>query len=338
MEKPFFTLITPVYNIERLIAKTIDSAISQTFTDWEMVLIDDGSPDNAGKICDEYAEKDNRIKVIHKANEGLAEARNVGIDNARGQYFIIFEGSDLFPNENTLQTVYNDLVNHTVDVYFGRLADVDENTGKIFGTQKEYCVSGEVNGGKELFCTLFDKGDVLALSSPVNKAFKTEFVKKNDLRFCKGIYHDDDEWLPRAISLSGSAFFTDKIIYYAMAWDGSLGGAVSDKSLTKKACDKTFIAKRCIEDMNARVNENKSAFIKKFTEYYVRLYIDGVCALNTVKNKECLAAIRKSVVENKAVFSYMQNCASKRLKLLGALKRVFGLNFAIKLILKRYGK
>ena len=335
--KPFFTLITPVYNIEKLLAKTIDSALSQTFTDWEMVLIDDGSPDNAGKVCDEYVKKDKRIKVVHKKNEGLAEARNVGLDNACGKYFIILEGSDLFPNEKTLEKIYDDLSKNEVDIYFGLLADVDENTGKIFGTQKEYHLNGLVVGGKKLFCTLYDNAEWLAVSSPVNKVFKTEFVKKNGLRFYKGIYHDDDEWLPRAISLSETAYFTNEIIYYAMAWEGCFGQMVSDKSLTKKAVDKTFIAKRCIEDIYSRNKGEKSDFIKKYTEYYVRMYIDGVCALNKVKDKDYRSKIKQSAKQN-SVFNYMKNCESKNLKRLGKIKAILGFNFAVKMILKRYGE
>lgn len=338
MKTPFFTLITPVYNIEKLLSKTIESARSQTFTDWEMVLIDDGSPDNAGKICDEYAAKDNRIKVVHKKNEGLAEARNDGVDNALGKYFIILEGSDLFPDENTLENIYKDLSENEVDIYFGRLADVDENTGKVFGEQKKYCVKGLQKGGKELFCTLYDNEDTLALSSPVNKVFKTDYVKGNNLRFYKGIYHDDDEWLPRAISLSESAYFTDNIIYYAMTWDGCLGGAISDKSLTKKACDKMLIGRHCIEDIRTRFPKEKSAFMSKYTEYFSRMYIGGICALNTVKDAECRERIKKSVKVHSAVFSYMKNCESKNLKILGKIKAVFGINVAVKMILKRYGK
>ena len=176
MKQPFFTLITPVYNIEKLLAATIESALSQTFTDWEMILVDDGSPDNAGKICDEYAAKDKRIKVVHKQNEGLAEARNVGLRNSTGKYFLILEGSDLFPDNTTLEKIYNTLKDGKFDIYFGKLQDVLENSGKIIGEQADYCVNGIFEkGGKELFVKLYDNNDVLALSSPVNKVFRTDF-------------------------------------------------------------------------------------------------------------------------------------------------------------------
>lgn len=77
------SVIVPVYNVEKYINKCIDSIINQTYTNLEIILVDDGSPDNCGKICDEYAKKDKRIKVIHKENGGLSDARNAGIDIAK---------------------------------------------------------------------------------------------------------------------------------------------------------------------------------------------------------------------------------------------------------------
>lgn len=339
MKQPFFTLITPVYNIEKLIAATIESALSQTFTDWEMVLIDDGSPDNAGKICDEYAAKDERIKVVHKQNEGLAEARNVGIRNTTGKYFMIFEGSDLFPENTTLEKIYDVLKDGKYDIYFGKLQDVLENSGKVVGEQADYCVNGEfIAGGKLLFSKLYDNEDYLAMSSPVNKVFRSDFVKGNDLWFYKGIYHDDDEWLPRAISLSDKCYFTNEVIYNALTWDGCLGLAVSEKSLTKKGCDKMFIANRCIKDIYYRFNGENSPFIKKYTEYYVRMYIGGACNLNKVHDEDLRAQLQQSIKDNSAVFSYMKNCESKNLRLLAKLRKILGLKLAIKMLLKRYAE
>lgn len=337
MNKPFFSLITPVYNIEKLISKTIDSALEQTFTDWEMILVDDGSPDNAGKICDEYAKKDSRISVIHKENGGLAAARNTGIEACCGKYFLIFEGSDLLVGDKTLQNIYETLKDNDFDIYFARLQDMMENDGSVTDVQKEYCVNGEfTEGGKELFIKLYDNNDILALSSPVNKLFKTEFVKNNNLWFYKGIYHDDDEWLPRAISLSEKSFFTNDIIYNALTWDGCFGQAVSDKSLTKKACDKMLIALHCCEDVDKRFPEKNTPFKKKYYEYYVRMYIDAVTALNRVKDVECRKRIKKSINDYSGVFKYAKGCESKNLKVLYFLRRLFGIGVAVRLIGKRY--
>ena len=337
MSAPFISLITPVYNIERLIAKTIESALEQTFIDWEMILVDDGSPDNAGKICDEYAAKDSRISVIHKQNGGLAAARNTGIEACSGKYFLIFEGSDLLVSEHTLQDIHDTLIKRDVDIFFARLQDMMEAGWEVTNVQDEYCVNGYFeNGGKELFIKLYDNEDTLALSSPVNKIFRTAFVKENELWFYPGIYHDDDEWLPRTIALSKLSYFTNDIIYNALTWDGCFGGAVSDKTLTKKACDKMLIAEHCCEDIDRRFPEKDTPFKQKYLEYFVRMYIDGIAALNVIKDEECRKQVEKSITEHKRVFEYMKHCESKNLHKLGMIRKLLGISITKRILLKRY--
>lgn len=86
MNMPKVSIIVPVYKAEKYLNRCIDSIIAQTFTDWELLLIDDGSPDRSGDICDEYAKKDIRIRVFHKKNGGVSSARNLGLYNVQGEY------------------------------------------------------------------------------------------------------------------------------------------------------------------------------------------------------------------------------------------------------------
>ena len=91
---PTFSIIVPVYNVEKYLTKCIDSILEQTFSDFEVILVDDGSTDNCGIICDQYVEKDDRIQVIHKKNEGLVCARKTGISKASGQYILNVDSDD----------------------------------------------------------------------------------------------------------------------------------------------------------------------------------------------------------------------------------------------------
>ena len=91
---PRLSIIVPVYKVEKYIHKCVDSILNQTFTDYELILVDDGSPDNCGKICDEYAKKDSRVKVIHKKNGGQSSARNKGLDHAKGNYISFIDSDD----------------------------------------------------------------------------------------------------------------------------------------------------------------------------------------------------------------------------------------------------
>ena len=107
--KTFISVIVPVYKVEKYLHRCIDSVLAQTFTDFELILVDDGSPDNCGKICEEYAEKDERIHVIHKENGGLSSARNAGLDIATGDY-IVFIDSDDYVENCLLQLVAEKLI------------------------------------------------------------------------------------------------------------------------------------------------------------------------------------------------------------------------------------
>lgn len=92
--QPLISIIIPVYNVEKFLAKCLDSIVAQTYTNWEAILVNDGSPDNCGRMCDEYAEKDRRFKVIHQKNGGVSVARQTGLDNATGDYIIHCDPDD----------------------------------------------------------------------------------------------------------------------------------------------------------------------------------------------------------------------------------------------------
>lgn len=96
---PIISVIVPVYNVEKYLPRCIDSILAQTFTDFELILVDDGSPDNCGAICDEYAAKDSRVRVIHKANGGVSSARNAGLDAASGEYVTFVDSDDYLPHD-----------------------------------------------------------------------------------------------------------------------------------------------------------------------------------------------------------------------------------------------
>ena len=121
------SVIVPVYNVEKYLRKCVDSIVAQTYTNLEIILVDDGSPDNCGKICDEYAEKDSRIKVIHQKNGGLSAARNAGLDIATGDY-IGFVDSDDYIDKNYFECMSSHLSKNTLIVC--NVIDEDEN-GKV---------------------------------------------------------------------------------------------------------------------------------------------------------------------------------------------------------------
>lgn len=123
---PLVSIIVPVYNIEKYISKCIESVLSQTFKDWELILVDDGSTDNSGKICDEYALKDNRIKVIHKENEGVTATRDKGVKEAQGEFLFFIDGDD-YITDNALELLINKQKENDADLVRGSLCSIKED-------------------------------------------------------------------------------------------------------------------------------------------------------------------------------------------------------------------
>ena len=115
MKQPQISVIVPVYKAEAYLHRCIDSLLAQTFSDFELLLIDDGSPDLSGRICDEYAAQDTRIKVIHKQNGGVGSARQCGLDNATGEYTIHTDPDD-WVEPNMLETLYQKAVSENADI------------------------------------------------------------------------------------------------------------------------------------------------------------------------------------------------------------------------------
>lgn len=161
---PKLSVIVPVYNVEQYIHKCVDSILSQTFADFELILVNDGSPDNCGKICDEYASKDNRVKVIHKKNGGVSEARNVGLDVATGEYISFIDPDDWIDKDMYEQTIGYMAVNDLDIVCF----DVEEvRTNKSFVRYK-YDGDKSFTSHEALYEILIDGID----NSPCNKIYK----------------------------------------------------------------------------------------------------------------------------------------------------------------------
>lgn len=109
LRTPKISVIVPVYRVEQYLPQCIESILNQTFTDFELLLIDDGSPDNSGLICDQYAIKDSRIRVFHKENGGVSSARNFGLENARGQWITFVDSDDLICSESFMNLINSDI-------------------------------------------------------------------------------------------------------------------------------------------------------------------------------------------------------------------------------------
>lgn len=185
------SVIVPIYKVEPYLKRAVDSILHQTYHNLEIILVDDGSPDQCGRICDDYAKEDNRITVIHKENGGLSDARNAGLDAAHGEY-IVFVDSDDFIAEDYVETLMQCLKKYDADVAMCSYAvtasvELDES---IFKASRDETV--EVCDRRELLNNLYDANhkDATYFIVSWNKIYKASLWQ--DVRFPKGRIHEDE--------------------------------------------------------------------------------------------------------------------------------------------------
>lgn len=168
------SIIVPVYNVEKYLNKCIDSILNQTYRNIEVILVDDGSPDNCGKICDEYAMKDKRVKVIHIENKGVSNARNVGVENSTGQYIGFVDADDIL-FKKMYEKLLNEAVKEDADIVQCNYCYLFED-----GTTKPMIRKIKTKKvEKEQKITAFFDGDIYPLVA--TKLFKSSLL--NDIRF-----------------------------------------------------------------------------------------------------------------------------------------------------------
>lgn len=146
------SIIVPIYKVEKYLQRCIDSVLSQDFTDWEMILVDDGSPDRCPEICDENTHKDSRIKVVHKANRGLISARQAGVRIANGKYLMHLDSDDWL-QPKALSTLYNQIIKG-YDMVRGGAQRVTPD-GKIIPIENYKITNGEVIGSENFLINIY---------------------------------------------------------------------------------------------------------------------------------------------------------------------------------------
>lgn len=212
---PKISVIVPVYNVAPYLKKCVDSIINQTFTDIEIILVDDGSTDESGTICDQYAQKDSRVKVIHKPNGGLSDARNSGLEVCSGEY-IGFVDSDDWISPDMYETLIHFAVKEDLDVAMCGVLDIWPD--RIEGTPPFKSV------------ILTDVNDIISeilvnehggTCIPVwNRIYRSRIFK--DLKFEKGRYYEDGYYLLRWIERTRRFGRISDRKYFYLHREGSL--------------------------------------------------------------------------------------------------------------------
>lgn len=215
----FVSIIVPVYNVEKYIEKCILSLEKQTYKNYEIILVDDGSTDFSGKLCDEAANKNSNIRVVHKENGGLSDARNVGIENANGE-LLMFVDSDDWVCESFCQNAVDLIMNNNASIgIFGYFDWKSENEKSIISDDIEGTKSGQ-----EVFASSI-RGEIWDYAW--NKIYRKELF--DDIRFPRGMLFEDLGTIYKLFAKSDKVAFCKQPLYYYRRRDSSISANITEK-------------------------------------------------------------------------------------------------------------
>ena len=190
--EPTVSVVIPVYQVEPWLRECLDSVISQTYRNLEIILVDDGSEDGGGKICDEYAREDPRIRVVHQSNGGLGYARNTGMDLASGKYIIFLDSDDYWQPETVEELCRTAEAGQLQVVMFSAKCLFDGVEPFACPTYTHSAQNGEVKSGPESLLTAKANGEYYA--QVCLRFYLLPFLRENRLRFDEGIVHEDESF------------------------------------------------------------------------------------------------------------------------------------------------
>ena len=261
MENQLISIIVPIYNVEKYLKECIESIINQTYKNIEIILVDDGSPDNCGIICDEYSQKDKRIIVIHKENGGLSDARNKGIDIAKGDY-LTFIDSDDFVNIDYIEKLYNSIkLNNTKLAQCG-ISKVNENNEIIERLNYD---ENYIKTSHEILNELYGK-HLIENVVVWNKMYAKELFR--NIRFPVGKIHEDEFTTYKIFySVDRISLLSDCLYNYRQTNESIIGKKFNKKRLN--------LLDALEERMDFFKNRNEIDLYEKTLKFYIeqlRLY------------------------------------------------------------------
>ena len=212
------SIIVPVYKVEKELDRCVQSLLKQTYKNLEIILVDDGSPDRCPLLCDEYAQKDNRVRVIHKKNGGLSDARNVGLKSATGEY-VLYIDSDDYIDLDSCERFMKAIEQQDVDIVVGSavMEKLDGNSEQMLHTATPAGVIYNPNDFIEKSIKAFQWYAPACLNM-----YRRNFLLQNDLFFKVGIYFEDMQMLPRVFLSAQKISCIEGFFYHYIVRDNSI--------------------------------------------------------------------------------------------------------------------
>ena len=308
-ERPLVSVIIPVYNMEPFLCECLDSVIHQTYDRLEIILVDDGSTDTSGEICDRYAEVDHRITVIHKENGGLGNARNVGQDAASGKYIIFLDSDDYWENEHFLSSLAGSALGKDL-ILFGMKKYV-ERSGRLIESAAP--VGDKLPEGKDgLIAYLINHGQFTA--SACTKMVKRELLLANDIFFREGVTSEDIEWSGKVLLRSKSAAYVDVSGYIYRQRENSITSTMTKRNILD--LEENIVRSIHHAEKALRKTDRMYAVIMSYIAYQFATLL--LCAHNVRGNM--YPEIRKM----KKYTYVLRYSGNKKVKLFNTVRRLVG--------------
>lgn len=261
------SVIVPVYNVSSLLKNCVESILSQGFESYEVILVDDGSTDASGRICDELEMEYDCIKTIHRENGGLSAARNTGIKCAQGDYIIFVDSDDTLCN-NIAPKLVEWCIKDKLDVICANYCDTYED-GTVKNSVISPVVLDSIVNGKEALKASFHNNSVQMMVWM--NIYRRELLIENLLFFPEGLNHEDEDWTPRVMVVAERVRCTDKVFYKYLHRSNSIS---KDSSQKKKNClDLIKVCYRLKDNMEKW--EDKELKIL-YEDYLTTIFLSGV--------------------------------------------------------------
>lgn len=279
------SIIIPVYKVEKYIRKCVDSVINQTYKNLEIILVDDGSPDNCGKICDEYAKKDNRIRVIHKKNGGLSEARNYGLNVAKGKYILLIDSDDFIEKE-TVEYLYGLCQKYNAEIAVGKTRFLYEGQEEPKKTRAEKEDDIKTYNTEQALETMLYSQEFTNIAC--NKLYKAELF--NNIRYPLGKLYEDLATTYKLISNADTIVLGSKYTYNYLS---NRNTSIMNKQFDKKRMEGLDFAEEILEYVSKNYPNIKNSAI-------ARLYIESITIFIKMPMKKMYRQ------ENKRIKDYLK--------------------------------
>lgn len=224
------SFIIPVYKVEKYLRQCVESITTQTYRDIEVILVDDGSPDDSPALCDDLADEDVRVNAIHKENGGLSDARNVGLKVATGDFVVFVDGDDFWLSENDLSELMSVVKQQPKADFLGYNCKYYYPDSKSFSPWAAYSDKLSTPVDKNTAMIELVKSGTFPMSACL-KLMKREFLIKNELFFVKGQIAEDIPWFLNMLDTCDKCIFVNRYVYaYRQNVSGSITNVSGDKS------------------------------------------------------------------------------------------------------------